>query len=215
MDAPAPVKICIRCGVDCSGRPRTKDQFGHYTCRECYEKLQAQAKAAPSRALPAPKAAAPAPNAGAPAPAPPEADEPFVLADDPAGIASAVAHQPRECSNCGMLLAHDAVVCMRCGLNLQTGKLLATRKLSGEGRSCIKCGYSLAGLKTTKCPECGTVNHRKSKAEEQREQDRKTSRAVARNEYLKSSSSSSACSGSSWSPPPSPTRPRTWSSSTS
>ena len=37
---PAQGKICIRCGLDCSNRPRTKDLQGRYTCRDCYDAMQ-------------------------------------------------------------------------------------------------------------------------------------------------------------------------------
>ncbi len=33
-------KICVICGEDCSGRPRTKDPRGHYYCLPCYEQAK-------------------------------------------------------------------------------------------------------------------------------------------------------------------------------
>lgn len=159
-------KTCIRCGQDCAAKPRTKDAQGRYTCRTCYDQ----------------RAVAP--------PAPP-ADEPSVgfdgaipLEDDPAGIGLAAVAQPTECSNCGLFLPRDTVICTRCGLNTQTGQVLGTQKVTGEGRQCIKCGYSLQGLRGTKCPECGTVNHPPSLEDKRRAHDRKSSRAIARNAYL-------------------------------
>lgn len=214
-----PGKICIKCGRDCSGTPRTKDAQGRYTCRECYDKLMAARAGTPatSTVQPAkavevkPRIANAAPVgapanpivAGAPATgllhdAAPPNEEPALtlddgagfgegipLEDDAAGITSAAAAQPTACPGCGVFLPHGTVICTRCGMNTQTGQALGTQKLAGEGRQCIKCGYSLKGLKSMKCPECGTVNVVKSLKDQRREQDRKTSRQVARNAYLK------------------------------
>ncbi len=35
-------KICVICGEDCSGRPRTKDRRGRYYCLGCYERARQQ-----------------------------------------------------------------------------------------------------------------------------------------------------------------------------
>lgn len=213
MTTGTPAKTCIKCGQDCSGKPRTKDAQGRYTCRECFDKLTAARAAQPAAAVevkPAkagvqaaakpvvvtrPAAAAKAVGAAAPAAA---AEEPALTFDDgagfgeglgveemDAGIAAIAAAQPKECQNCGLFLPQSTVICTRCGLNTQTGKVLGTEKIVGETRQCIKCGYSLKGLKNMKCPECGTVNLVKTKEDKQREDIRKTSRAVVRNEYLK------------------------------
>ncbi len=216
MATATPAKTCIKCGQDCSGKPRTKDAQGRYTCRECYDKLMAARAGAPAMVQPAkavevkplsakapvvkvtakPVAAA-TPAADAYDDAPPAEEPEFTLGDgagfgegipldeDAAGIASAAAAQPTACPGCGVFLPHGTVICTRCGMNTQTGKALGTAKLAGEGRQCIKCGYSLKGLKSMKCPECGTVNTVKTREEKQREYDRKTSREVARNAYLK------------------------------
>ncbi len=188
MSATGPAKTCIRCGQDCSGKPRTKDPQGRYTCRECYDKaLAARAQATevkPARAAVAVPAGGPA-AASERVPDPEPADGVFGLEDDAAGLGAIAAAQPKECTNCGLFLPQATIICTRCGLNTQTGKVLGTQKVAGEGRQCIKCGYSLQGLKGTKCPECGTVNFVQTKEEKRREQDRKASRAVARNAYLK------------------------------
>jgi hypothetical protein len=44
-----PAKLCVFCGADCAGRPRTKDAQGRYYHKECYEKVmkERRAQAAP------------------------------------------------------------------------------------------------------------------------------------------------------------------------
>ncbi len=52
-------KICVICGEDCSGRPRTKDPRGHYYCLTCYEQAKhrlEQKHAANTAAPPVPQA---------------------------------------------------------------------------------------------------------------------------------------------------------------
>src|SRR5437016_1962902 len=45
-----PQKICVVCGQDVAGKPRTKDQSGNYYCRACYEeKANAREQLASSR----------------------------------------------------------------------------------------------------------------------------------------------------------------------
>lgn len=215
MATTTPGKICIRCGQDCSGRPRTRDPQGRYTCRGCYDKLMGAAAAqsgsvtevkpmrspavagAGARSVAAGVGAGRAAQGGAPqaaalagAPAEEPIDAGAFLGDalpleaEPAVLGDVAAAQPKECANCGLFLPRETVICTRCGLNTQTGKVLGTQKLAGEGRQCIKCGYPLQGLKSTKCPECGTVNVVKTREEKRREQDRKSSREVVRNAYL-------------------------------
>src|SRR5216110_2146698 len=45
-----PQKICVVCGQNVAGRPRTKDNSGNYYCRSCYdEKARAREQLAASR----------------------------------------------------------------------------------------------------------------------------------------------------------------------
>jgi len=37
VTVPAVQKVCVVCGMDVAGKPRTKDQSGNYYCRACYE----------------------------------------------------------------------------------------------------------------------------------------------------------------------------------
>jgi hypothetical protein len=84
-------------------------------------------------------------------------DPGLALADD-APPASQPNAPPRLCAGCGTVMGPGAVICSHCGLNSATGLYIGTGKAPGATGACAKCGYSLAGLKTPVCPECGTVN---------------------------------------------------------
>lgn len=134
VPAGAPAKICIRCGRDCANRPRTKDQLGRYTCRECLEKAQKQA-AAPAHAMRAPAS-----------PTPPADNGPIPLADEAGAggegdlmaalLADAVKEQAkvtvRPCPNCGNPLRQDAALCLSCGFNPRTGQVMTTKMAKAE-----------------------------------------------------------------------------------
>jgi hypothetical protein len=165
-------KMCTTCGCDCSKIERFKDPQGRYFCGSCHKALRAAAAAARQ-----PVAAAVA----APLEIPPEQESIGFSFDEPEPAHAAAAKPPRACSNCGRLLG-SAIVCTSCGFNTETGKLLSTVKAkAGKGRKCSKCGYSLAGLDSALCPECGTINVPKSR----RDRDREDSSKVVRNEYIK------------------------------
>jgi predicted nucleic acid-binding Zn ribbon protein len=120
-DQARPQKICVICGQDCAGQPRTKDAKGRYYHTGCYEQAR--------RSLEEKRAAA-----GAPPPPRPEEEVVDLLdeaADTPAAPAPAAAHASgaaRACPNCGHALDADALICIECGYNLQTGKQLKSRK---------------------------------------------------------------------------------------
>lgn len=171
MDEGRVSKVCVRCGRDCAGRPRVKDAQGRYTCGECVEAIKAARARGPARAVPA------APAATEPAPA----DDGLIALDDEPLPASLLGEGPRTCGNCGMVLGSGAVVCMGCGFNTETGSLVSTRLPPGEGKKCSKCGYELSGLKTSRCPECGTLNLPPRRAE----QERRAAADTVRDAYLK------------------------------
>lgn len=94
------------------------------------------------------------------------------------------------CPNCGAAMSPQAVVCIGCGYSRALGRVATSSDVSakpggrarkGRGRRCRKCGYSMAGLKSAQCPECGVVNTPPST--EEREKDE--ARSVRRNAYLK------------------------------
>jgi hypothetical protein len=105
------LKICVQCGDDCAGKPRTKDAKGRYVCRPCFDKVQAKSA----------KPASPAPLKGATpiTPAPGDVDNSLLLAlaDEEA---RPVATTP--CPSCGAGMMNGAVICTTCGYNVQTKK---------------------------------------------------------------------------------------------
>jgi Double zinc ribbon len=181
---PETVKLCSRCGQDCSTRPRIKDPKGRYTCRACLSADEQAALSAPAKAAAVPVAAvaakpAPAPEPRAARPAPPVIEEP-----EGTEIAAPT------CPSCQSSVPHGAALCVQCGYNLATGTRAATRKGTDDDdlpdrapprKKCPKCGYDLKGLKKPRCPECGTVITPRDR-EEIRKQ---TSKDIARWAYLK------------------------------
>ncbi len=126
---PAQGKVCIRCGLDCSSRPRVKDLQGRYTCRDCYDAMQnepavvlspAPTKRAEHRIEPAPED----PAAGA--------DEGIyaLMLEDAVQAQSRITTSP--CPGCGHPLAADAAICTTCGYNTRTGQAVTTRKASAS-----------------------------------------------------------------------------------
>lgn len=101
-EGPASAKVCTLCGEDCSSRPRVKDQQGRYFCKSCVDR----------RAAAKPKA---------PAPAPPPAEDDSAL---PASFWSDLptTSNTSPCPGCGALMSNDAVICLSCGHNRQSGR---------------------------------------------------------------------------------------------
>lgn len=182
-------KLCFRCGDDVSAKPRTKDAKGRYFCAACENAAR---------------------DARGVAPVVDESDEPadlltpvegedhevevIELAEE--GWQAEAAPEPvieapkvkvverdgvRQCPGCAAVLGSGAVVCMRCGLNLMTGRSIGGGPSSSGAKKCIKCGYDLYGAPTVRCPECGTVNLKKGS----REYDKEMSKQVARDEIRK------------------------------
>ncbi|MEK6701524.1 MAG: hypothetical protein AABZ53_04625 [Planctomycetota bacterium] len=137
--SPKVPKICIRCGQDCAGKPRTKDATGRYTCDDCAKTLMAQ-----------PDAPSPADPSIIPLEHEPHAPSLASMIDD--------STLPRSCANCGIILGKSAVICSSCGFNTTTGKVTGATPSPSGGRKCLKCGYALEGLTSARCPECGTMN---------------------------------------------------------
>jgi hypothetical protein len=114
MAEPAVAKLCTVCGIDCSGKPRIKDQQGRYICKECFDKAKQTRQ---TQKNPAPAAAGDAGGAGSDAPA--EGDNSFLLG---IGKASSGLQGTKPCPECGRAMGTDAVVCIGCGYNATTGK---------------------------------------------------------------------------------------------
>ena len=103
-------KICVICGKDCAGLPRIKDSKGGYYHKECHERAKRERDAR--------RAAAAAPTV------PLEEPDTFSLLneiiDDPAPLG-------KTCPSCGNLLGEDAVICLNCGLNVQSGVAVSVK----------------------------------------------------------------------------------------
>jgi len=124
-------KICTICGIDVSGRKRTKDSAGHYFCETCYAARLQQIKSAPAaKAQPAP---APAEEddglyslSGAPSkPASAQRAVDITKLDDEAPAAEIAVTLPTgpvaPCAECGLIVPERIL-----------------RELDGV-RLCIKC----------------------------------------------------------------------------
>lgn len=100
------LKPCALCGKDCDGQPRLKDAHGRYMHRACAERMQQRSRA--------------------PKPAPSDNDLMGQLLDE------AAENAPVACEGCGRPVNRDALICVHCGLNRETGKSMRTRVLKAE-----------------------------------------------------------------------------------
>lgn len=164
-------KVCVLCNRDCSTRPRQKDAKGRYHCKECLDK-----RAAERRAAAAVEPEAPADDG--------MFDVIVPIAVEPPPPPPSEAQQSRPCPVCGAPLSRKAVICVSCGYNTQTGQKIpgetGKKKRSRAGK-CVACGYSLRGLPSGKCPECGTVNEIETS---RRQRELEESRAIMRKAYF-------------------------------
>ena len=131
-------KLCTGCGLDVSDKPRTKDAQGRYFCQACGAKAAAAKPPATPPAKPMP-AAAPMP-AAKPMPA---ADAPMLvdpimekvlsqaLPPLPAGKDGARAVST-TCNACSAAMSPGATICLVCGYNAATGKVMKTKVLAAE-----------------------------------------------------------------------------------
>src|ERR1051326_180246 len=149
--APTPTKTCIKCGTDCSNKPRTKDAQGRYTCKACYDEMVK--KAAATRAAPAPVGAVAAKPAAKPGPKP-ATESVFDGGDDGAVMASLLESSPgvitETCPSCGNGLTSGAVVCTICGYNKETGRAMGVKvlKAAKERRSGPRISLSMSPMMT-------------------------------------------------------------------
>ncbi len=104
-------------------------------------------------------------------PKPPDDDSPIPLADDaaPAPRQQSTAHREARmlasavCPSCESNFPPDAVLCISCGFDRRTHARIDAPSPTKKSKpapqvvtiDCPKCGYNLAGLTTTICPECG------------------------------------------------------------
>ena len=132
-------KLCTGCGLDVSNKPRTKDAQGRYFCEAC------DAKAAAPAAKPVPQSApAPAlPTKPKPAAVAPTLVDPIMekvlsqaLPNMPAGKDTpGVRSASSTCNACSAAMAPGAAICLVCGYNAATGKVIKTKVLAADKES--------------------------------------------------------------------------------
>ena len=136
MSGPAAAKTCGICGADCTGRPRTKDKSGRYFCKECYDGAIARKHAddaAPShveRSTSKMSAKAAATVSAAPP------DDEFgmlnELLTEQAGAAVQLGASGRLCTNFRAQLPGNAMICVTCGFNTQTGEMMKVKRVAAK-----------------------------------------------------------------------------------
>lgn len=167
----SPAKICRICKHDCSAVRRVKDRAGNYVCQPCLDARSGTTRADSGQdSIPA------------------VPDDGGIIPIDLEGIPLPGTNE--LCPGCGMPSSSNAVVCLGCGFNRRTGMFTAdelnaaqdpTKPVRKKKFSCSKCGYSLDGLKSPQCPECGTINTRETGKLDRRS----LSRQIVRDTYMK------------------------------
>lgn len=114
-------KLCSRCGQDCSAKPRSKDAQGRYVCGDCTGKATAVKSAGVNPN--AQTANRPSTQAGRPAAAAAPAGD-----DD---VMSKLVNESLElgkhgCPNCHARMKQSQTICVNCGYNRESGKMLRT-----------------------------------------------------------------------------------------
>lgn len=202
-------KPCARCGVDCTDRPRVKDEKGRYFCRECYDRALNQmasliVETAPAVPIAPKQTAAPA--------TPGDLDGPADLLgvvdshdghteghDNSAAVEAATgayelatpdrqANIPmKECPSCFREMRAREAVCPHCGfntiLNREADEALPTVTADfKDGKvHCGKCAYPIEGLGSLVCPECGSPN----RVPNRRHWDAEDSAAIRRTQIIR------------------------------
>lgn len=110
---PSGGKLCSICGVDCTNKPRTKDEKGRYICADCIAKAKEtkQVLANPPKPKPAPEKGLV--HSGL------EEDNSFLLELGGQALAT---EQGKECPKCGVMRTSRDILCLSCGYNFETGK---------------------------------------------------------------------------------------------
>ena len=178
-------KICVKCGTDCAGKPRTKDSKGRYMCRPCADAVeQARAEPAPGEddgAIPVEGIDASAIGSILAAESSVRAAPRVVVID-----AAVVPGGDEACPACGAGMRAGAMKCKACGFDRRAGLEGGKGKVGTTGK-CSGCGYDLKGIKASRCPECGKILPPSELAGRvgRREVYEADSRSTARNEYLR------------------------------
>ncbi|HWB20874.1 MAG TPA: zinc ribbon domain-containing protein, partial [Phycisphaerales bacterium] len=128
----APAKTCSICGIDVSGKPRTKDAKGHYYCNPCFGTALARRKAAEAGA------STPSKGSGRNAPAHNlDADDGLSLLSeliDGGPEAPPIATPTVSCPQCGAMTSPGSVICVHCGYNFSTNTVGGKTKIAKAPR---------------------------------------------------------------------------------
>lgn len=171
-------KVCVYCKQDCSNKPRLKDADGHYACKACAQKHAGAASRSGSQPHAAPNPKRETAMSARHHRAQPPSSEAAALDGgeiDLSAVLAASEHVEvqlqamRLCPTCETSNLPAAEVCRECGHNFISGRAgptpeeraaRASAKLVGipARATCEKCNYSLQGLRTPICPECGHIN---------------------------------------------------------
>ena len=107
-------KICVHCGESCAGQARLKDAKGNYAHKACAEQRSGgggQAVAAPQQS----QRAAPGGEAGSMAAILSDIDEESMIGG------------AKSCQGCGYPMDDDAMICLHCGFNRNSGRQFNTK----------------------------------------------------------------------------------------
>jgi hypothetical protein len=123
----------VVCGQDCSDRKRVKDRLGRYYCQPCHEAQKARLAAAAAQTPAQPTPAEPSRPAAPPPPARAEGNMGSIFNLMADAEASAPASGPPAvpgvaCPSCRSPMAAGAVLCVSCGYDTRTGKVLGGAK---------------------------------------------------------------------------------------
>lgn len=112
-------KVCVRCGLDCSAKQRTKDADGNYICGDCIAQAKARAPAPPP--LPGTRAVVQRPTVAAQRPD--AGNDQGVLGKL---IDESVEMHKHGCPNCHAPMKSSQILCVKCGFNKERGKQIQT-----------------------------------------------------------------------------------------
>ncbi len=102
-------KICVQCGQSCAGQARVKDAKGNYAHTACVEKLNRKGTQGGTRSSTKPE------QAGSMAAILADIDEADMIGGE------------HSCQGCGYPMDDNAMICLNCGFNRETGREYNTR----------------------------------------------------------------------------------------